>query len=193
MLSTTPIPSSEAFQSAAATQNARKVPKTDNLNFSNSVQHRRKPFRVVLGGEANSWQEEYMDLGWSAQTFAPDSYMMQIENIVVDNPGGQANLRASSVAVEFRDLVEPFVSTKGKIGKQTTILPPVDQVYIDNSGALFTRGTSTGDIGYTLSHSTPCFNFSWKVTAEYNTTPTDPPGVQLVLLFYPNPYFDQRY
>lgn len=142
----------------------------------------------------NADNQEYMDLGWVAQTFAPDSYMVNVESIRIDNNSGNpSNIKKNTVTLELDNLVDtpwsPSANQKGSV----EIFQPVDFRSTDSEAGLFLNRVSTSDIGYTFAHSTPCFNFTWRVNATYSTAPTDTVNVKVILLFYPSPYFDQRY
>lgn len=130
-----------------------------------------------------------MDLGWAAQTFAPDSYMVDVETLVLS--GELQNVDLATVEVSFDGLVDsPWDAAANKDAKAS--LYPSFQKSNDDT-AVSSKTIDVGSIGHVFYQSTPSFNFSWQTSATFSSQPSVDPDVLIYLLFYPNPYFDQRF
>lgn len=132
-----------------------------------------------------------MDLGWAAQTFAPESYMMEVELVLIDLK--DISTKPETVWFTSRNLVEEEWTANASNTKDALQCVGSSGVQINSTTAVYCNSVDTSHIGRTLMHSTPNFNFDWSVDVAFADGSAEQVTCEVYLLFYPNPYFDQRY
>jgi|APHM01.1.fsa_nt_gi hypothetical protein len=124
--------------------------------------------------------------------------MVAVENVQVLTDDSNSldfnNVTEVQPVFEVKDLTdEPWDAQKNT--NAAVSYPLIGNTAFTKEQFVFRDSIDTSRISPVLAHSTPAFNFKWELAIEKNNDEdiaTQPTAI-VTLLFYPNPYFDQRY
>ena len=180
------------------------VPATTNLRQTSSVKYHDQPFRLVLSGFSNTLNQVDVDLPWL--NVARDSFMVGVHSVKLKptQPNEEQSFFLDN-KITISDICEGDITPSGKLLGEASIFfadqpikiteGPDPEVHRADIGSQ-TVQTTVNRINPIVRESQGCFNFRWKIGA-LGTSLTGPlrivRNVEVVLQFYPSPYWRQRY
>lgn len=204
---TTEVPLARSFvEEDARIRQTMTVPATTNLRQTSSVKYHDQPFRLVLNGLSATENYVNVDLPWL--NLARDSFMVGVHSIKL-TPATAPSEESSFFLdnrVQLSDICEGDITSSGKILGEASIFfadqpikiteGPDREVHRGDIGSL-TVQTTKNRINPVVRESQGNFNFRWRLTSsrQETTAGLERPvrEIEMILQFYPSPYWRQRY